>query len=129
MQPNSIIAAASLIAALMAAPPAFADGMVSKGATIAGSNVVVTKENGVTVYRAPGALLGGGEAPLAPTPEVAVSTTVKVVVVNHYHSKIRHLRTQGFYSGHPGKSRRFTQGFYSGPVDKGRSALDIRWRR
>ena len=38
------------------------------------------------------------------------------VIVRPYRS-IRRLRTQGFYSGIPHPSRRYTQGFYSGPAD------------
>ena len=82
------------------------------GASAAG----LKSEGGVSVYR--GAArepsleveLSGGE----PAKTAQSDEAVKVVVVHHYHAKIRRLRTQGFYSGHPGKSRRFTQGFYSG---------------
>lgn len=119
---KSILAAVFCAGALLAAPSAFADGMRDASIAQSRSAVRLTKENGVAVYRAPSALLGGGVAPakaITKEPEAAQTT---VIVEHHYHSRIAHVRTQGFYSGHPGKSRRFTQGFYSGPVDKGRSS-------
>lgn len=85
------------------------------------SRIRISHENGVAVYRgepARGEALAGGT-----TPAIKEKTLVvirKKIIEHRYHARIRHLRTQGFYSGHPGKSRRFTQGFYSGPVDKGR---------
>lgn len=85
------------------------------------SGVSVSNEKGVRIYRGPAiereARAGGGEAPSPADKTIIIKK--KVIVEHHYHAKIRHLRTQGFYSGHPGESRRFTQGFYSGPVDKG----------
>ncbi len=42
---------------------------------------------------------------------------VKVKIVARPFRSIRRLRTQGFYSGAPYPSRRYTQGFYSGPAD------------
>jgi hypothetical protein len=121
--------ATALIAAMaLAAAPAGAQNILqlggAKGERVAASPGVARKsEHGVTVYRGakPVAteLAGAGPAPAA----TMISKTI--IVEHHYHSRIRHLRTQGFYSGHPGKSRRFTQGFYSGPVDKGRRAHSL----
>lgn len=119
---KSIFAAALCAGALLAAPSALADGMRDASGAQSRSAVRLTRENGVAVYRAPSALLGGGAAPARPAAEEPTAVQTAVIVEHHYHSRIAHLRTQGFYSGHPGKSRRFTQGFYSGPADKGRSA-------
>lgn len=83
------------------------------------SGVSVKTEEGVKVYRgAPTKRekLAGAPAPLA---RIVVARK-EMIIEHHYHSRIRRLRTQGFYSGHPGKSRRFTQGFYSGPASMGR---------
>ncbi|MEX0645718.1 MAG: hypothetical protein WD076_10430 [Parvularculaceae bacterium] len=121
---------------LIAAAPlaARADGTQSSGVRLqlggGGAAYAATKstERGVTVWRATPSimieLLGDDEALIDEAP-----STKEVVVVHHFHSRMKHLRTQGFYSGHPGCSRRFTQGFYSGPVDKGRSSLDFRCRQ
>jgi hypothetical protein len=76
---------------------------------------------GVNIYRGPKPVedeLAGGEAAYrAPDSEI--------IVVECRRRPDRYLRTQGFYSGHPGDSRRFTQGFYSGPVDLPRSSVKI----
>lgn len=119
--------AVSIAAALIGAPlAAQADGTESGGVRLqlGGSNSAAgaakSTEHGVTIWRGQPSLaigLAGGEE--APAPQAAPAS--ELIVVHHFHSSIRHLRTQGFYSGHPGKSRRFTQGFYSGPVDKGRT--------
>jgi len=85
------------------------------------SGVSVKTEHGVKVFR--GAPVKRQEPAGGPASAPAAKTVVirkEVIVEHHYHSRIRHLRTQGFFSGHPLKSRRFTQGFFSGPVDKGR---------
>ena len=128
MKKLAVIAAAAL--ALGFGASASADGVESNGVNVvrlgkAGGNAVtVKKEHGVTVYRGAAvkreAMLAGG-APSKAAAKPAVIERTKVIVEHHYHSRIRYLRTQGFYAGHPGKSRRFTQGFYSGPVDKGRN--------
>jgi hypothetical protein len=130
--------AASVFAVLLVAAPlaAKADGTETSGVRLqlgsGGDAFAATRsvERGVTVWRAAPSLAyeleGGEDAALI---EEAPAETTKVIVVHHFHSRMKHLRTQGFYSGHPGKSRRFTQGFYSGPVDKGRGSLDLRYRR
>lgn len=138
---RKVFAGMAALAALALAPMAAqADGTDSAsgvrlfmGASAGEARAVTTEERGVRVHRGAaadaldealdGALEGGGAAPAAP------ETIVKVVVVNRYHSKIRHLRTQGFYAGRPETSRRFTQGFYSGPVDKGRRATVVRVKK
>jgi hypothetical protein len=71
--------------------------------------------NGVRLWkgRAPAqepALLGA-----EPPTRIVHEHDVRVIVV--HKSRLKRLRTQGFYAGHLGCSRRFTQGFYSGPVD------------
>lgn len=119
-----------MVLAAAAAAMAFAMGA---GASAAGpstilrlgssgqSGVSMKTEHGVKVFRGAPVkreMLAGG-----PTSALATKTVIirkEVIVEHHYHSRIRHLRTQGFFSGHPLKSRRFTQGFFSGPVDKGR---------
>ncbi len=56
------------------------------------------------------ALAGGNLTKAAPQ-------ETKIIVIRCGRG-LNHLRTQGFYSGHPGgQSRRFTQGFYSGAPD------------
>ncbi len=123
------LAASYFVFLLIAAAPlaAQADGTDPAGVRLqlggGGSAYAASKstERGVTVWRAaPSTLIeleGDDEALIDEAPPA----TREVIVVHHYHSRIKHLRTQGFYSGHPGCSRRFTQGFYSGPVDKGRA--------
>ena len=70
---------------------------------------------GVNIFRGTPALLGdaqtGGE-----TPSLAETPIIEVTVTNAGcpFRTIRRLRTQGFYSGVPYPSRRYTQGFYSG---------------
>jgi hypothetical protein len=73
-------------------------------------------ERGVAVWRGPKSVdldLDGAGAAQAPASE---ATTI---VLDISLRPRRFLRTQGFFSGHPGSSRRFTQGFWSGPVDLG----------
>ena len=69
--------------------------------------------NGVHLYRGPRKLeedaLAGG-----PTDQSVRYRKEIDIVVNVPFRRIRRLRTQGFYSGTPYPSRRFTQGFYSG---------------
>lgn len=87
----------------------------------ASQGVSVRTEHGVKVYRAKPSLaimLAGPPEP-APQGKAASEPCRTVVIERHYYTRLRRLRTQGFYSGHPGKSRRFTQGFYSGSVDWG----------
>lgn len=132
MRMNSLTAFSAAFLMIAAAPiAAQADGVESSGVRLqlggGGGAFAATKstERGVTVWRAAPSTaieLEGDEA----TPYAVEAPAREVIVVHHFHSRIKHLRTQGFYSGHPWKSRRFTQGFYSGPVDKGRKAIDIR---
>lgn len=79
-------------------------------------------ERGVRVWRGERAAasvettLAGADAPKA------VSIEKRVIIVRCGRG-LNHLRTQGFYAGHPGgPSRRFTQGFYSGGPDYRRCA-------
>lgn len=126
MKKLAMIAAAAFTLGLGA--NAAADG-TEGGATVlrlgkaSKTGVTVKQENGVVVYRGAAmerpTMLAGATAS-KPLSKPTVIERTKVIVEHHYHSRIRHLRTQGFYAGHPGKSRRFTQGFYAGPVDKGR---------
>lgn len=111
-------------AALCVSSPALAGGSEGGGGARlflgndASPGAASVSERGVRVTRGAAPVQemlagAGGKAAAAPR-------DVRVVVVHHYHAKRRTLRTQGFYSGYPTGSRRFTQGFYSGPVDKGR---------
>lgn len=96
-------------------------------------------EKGVLVIRGPGTAVAerGVERNVRvwrgerSTPQVAVelagadapklSASPEKIVVIRCGRGLNRLRTQGFYSGHPGgPSRRFTQGFYSGGADYGR---------
>jgi hypothetical protein len=82
-------------------------------------------ERGVNVYRgqAPVELdLAGGEA----RPRAAATTVVIVKDCRRMRSRVR---TQGFYSGHDGYTRRYTQGFYSGPPDFGGRRVVARLNR
>jgi hypothetical protein len=86
------------------------------------SEIARTSERGVTVYRAPKPVeseLAGG------APRRAAGAEVEIIVVECRRPPERFVRTQGFYSGHPGTSRRFTQGFWSGPVDLPKSRVKI----
>jgi hypothetical protein len=76
------------------------------------------------VWRAPravdlGALLDGG-APRAEAPRIVVEIRARPP---------RQVSTQGFYSGDPQFSRRYTQGFYSGPPVRRASSLIVIDRR
>lgn len=122
---KSFLAAAAAVVFSGLGGAAMADGVeagdgaaanIVRFASAGDSGVSIKTENGVKVYRGAPAKrenLAGAPAGLART----VITQTKMVIEHHYHSRIRHLRTQGFYSGHCGKSRRFTQGFYSGLAD------------
>lgn len=124
----SFLAAVVAVVAFSSSGAAMADGVeaadgatakIVRFASAGDSGVSVKTENGVNVYRgAPVKREKLAGAPAAPLARMVI-TRVKTIVEHHYHSRIRHLRTQGFYSGHCGKSRRFTQGFYSGPADLG----------
>jgi hypothetical protein len=123
----------ALIAALAAV--AAGNAAASEGAIVGAPGVMLQRgalgamgterrvERGVAIYRGPRSLdvdLAGS----APAANVAEPKTV-TVKVNLRPRRV--LRTQGFYAGHPGYSRRFTQGFYSGPVDFGsRAAVFVR---
>ena len=66
--------------------------------------------DGVHVFR--------GRAPAideAPAPQTTMRKEIDInITVTPVFRRIRHLRTQGFYSGVAYPSRRYTQGFYSG---------------
>ena len=65
---------------------------------------------GVHVFRGSAAAAAKSKAPeKRMRKEIDINITVTPVF-----RRIRHLRTQGFYSGNAYPSRRFTQGFYSG---------------
>ena len=66
--------------------------------------------SGVNIFRGTPALLG--EEPAAGETSPAVG--VQYINAGCSFRNLRRLRTQGFYSGVPYPSRRFTQGFYSG---------------
>lgn len=128
MKKSFMAAAAAAIAIGMGGGGALADGVeaadgatakIVRFASAGDSGVSVKTEEGVKVYR--GAPTKREKLAGAPAPLTRIVVARKEVIIeHHYHSRIRRLRTQGFYSGHPGKSRRFTQGFYSGPAEMGR---------
>lgn len=67
---------------------------------------------GVHVFRGKAALLG--DAP-APGPQIRRQRIeIEIITRQRPWRSFRRLRTQGFYSGIPYPSRRYTQGFYSG---------------
>ncbi len=80
-------------------------------------------ERGITVWRGPVPVeseLAGGERLVEPRMKT-------VIVVKCGRGMRSRVRTQGFYSGHDGASRRYTQGFYSGPPDfRGRCTSETR---
>ena len=89
--------------------------------------VVRTVERGLNVYRGPKSadadLAGARPTPTAPRSEITV------LMLRDCRRARSLVRTQGFYSGHDGYSRRFTQGFWSGPADLGRRARILVLRR
>lgn len=110
-------------ALLLVSDAAMADAgavTVWRGSTGA-SGVERASTAGVTVYRAPrpveDELAGAGSAQSMPD--------TQVIIVECRRPPWRIVRTQGFYSGHPGSSRRFTQGFWSGPADLPKSSVRV----
>ncbi|MBI1365484.1 MAG: hypothetical protein GC153_05955 [Alphaproteobacteria bacterium] len=106
-------AAVTAIAASAAATDAGAATILQLGAhkTGAASGVTTSSEKGVTVYRA---------APLREEAAPALEKKIvekRIIIEKRTVWPVKHVRTVGFYSGHPGHTRRFTQGFYSGPPD------------
>lgn len=67
---------------------------------------------GVHVYRGSSALAGSEP----PTPDLAGARRRVEIEIRQTgpFRRIRHMRTQGFYSGQGYSSKQFTQGFYSG---------------
>lgn len=114
---------AVLLALLIAAGAATSAGAMTVQRGSAGASGVVRKaEAGVTVWRAAPLLdadLAGGDRV---DPDGA---DTQIIIVDCRRGAKRYTRTQGFYSGHPGMSRRFTQGFWSGPVDLTRSSVRV----
>ena len=110
------LAALAISTGAMAHPGARLLTLDSKSEQAAmGPGVSFEEINGVHLFKGPAqkasafddsALLGGEPA--------AVSQDVVVIIKQRPWRRIRHLRTQGFYSGVPYPSRRYTQGFYSG---------------
>lgn len=119
----AVIAASSALGLAAASadgvePAGDSGGAVLRFGSSGESGVTVKTENGVKVYRgAPRkrAMLRLATAPAA----TRIIEREKVIIKHYYHSRYRHLCTQGLYSGHCGRHRRFTQGFYSGPIDLG----------
>lgn len=121
MRPWPIAAAAALF---LAFSPALAQAggeapaqavRLQLGGGSAQSGVKASEEGGVSVWR--GAAQTAGELAGAPSAAPASAAHVKIVVIHRRDTRLNRLRTQGFYSGHPGRSRRFAQGFWSGPAD------------
>ncbi len=49
------------------------------------------------------------------SPKTSLHKQIEIEIsVTPVYRRLRHLRTQGFYSGHAYLSRRYTHGFYSG---------------
>jgi len=77
-----------------------------------GTIIAFEETNGVHVFRGSRSLAGG-----EPAMSRAMSRqSVEIEITAHGRSwrRLRHLRTQGFYSGDPYPSRRYSHGFYSG---------------
>ena len=68
--------------------------------------------NGVHLFRGKVASGDGATAPAKDVPKIKVE--IKIAAPSCSWRRLRGLRTQGFYSGDPYPSRRYTQGFYSG---------------
>ncbi|NWG70354.1 MAG: hypothetical protein HXY23_01930 [Parvularculaceae bacterium] len=81
------------------------------------SNIERAVVSGVSVYRAAKPV----ESELAGAAPPRVGQSTEIIIVERRRPPKRFMRTQGFYSGHPGDSRRYAQGFWSGPVDLPRS--------
>jgi hypothetical protein len=89
---------------------------VTRGAAVAA--VERSDEAGVRVWRgsAPTRDLSAALEGAAPAAQI-IEQRITIVRCGRARSQVR---TQGFFAGHPGFSRRFTQGFYSGAPDFGR---------
>jgi hypothetical protein len=119
MSKRAFLSIAAALAAMASA--ASAEAAMERGVLVirgpGGAVAERSLERNVRVWRGERAApsvateLAGAEAPkLAASPE-------KIIVIRCGRS-LNRLRTQGFYSGHPGgPSRRFTQGFFSGGPD------------
>lgn len=118
MRKTAVLIVAS--ASLLFSAPAFAG--VEKGVlVIRGPGKAVAErsvERTVRVWRGErAAIVAGEELAGADTPKISAAKESTVVILRCGRG-LNRLRTQGFYSGHPGgPSRRFTQGFYSGGPD------------
>lgn len=88
-----------------------AGGAETRTATTPGVSVEQVK--GVHIVRGTPALLGAKKAAQAAPPGIELSM-VWPDCRSCPSRTFRRLRTQGFYSGIPYRSRRYTQGFYSG---------------
>lgn len=112
------IAAISSVILAIAAPAALAapgPNILTTGSADARASMTrgVAHEtvSGVNIFRGTPALLGEtAAAQEAPPIEVVLTGAL----CDRPFRTIRRMRTQGFYSGVPYPSRRYTQGFYSG---------------
>ena len=66
--------------------------------------------NGVHVFRGSRVLAGDAAAPAVARQNIEI----EIIAPAFVWRRLRHMRTQGFYSGDPYPSRRYTHGFYSG---------------
>jgi hypothetical protein len=119
---KNLVPGALAVCALVSGP-ASAAGFYKVGG--AGAGITMNTENGVRVWRAAKRvdleLVGAGPAASAPA---APSIVIEVIARTRQQAS-----SQGFWSGDPVGSRRYTQGIYSGePVRRGRTAVRI-WRR
>lgn len=121
MKHASVIAAALVVGASAAGAFSTAQAHAGPKLLTTGSGERTAKTAGVSYEDIDGVHLFKGRArqsendmaaTLAGAPE-GKATHVTIIHKAPWRS-IRHLRTQGFYSGTAPSSRRFTQGFYSG---------------
>ena len=122
---NTIVAAALLALLILAQAVSDADAATLLRGSAGASGVVRKSESGVAVWR--GAKPAPDDLAGAAPPRARSGQTVIVVACRR--GPERFVRTQGFYSGRPGASRRFAQGFWSGPVDLGRRVSVVRIAR
>ena len=116
MEVDMRLTALAIVAALVISPAAADTGpkilTIGKDArTDRTPGVTIEDTRGVHLIRGSQKLLGDEQ-----TPENTAEQTIEVEIIRPIFvtRTFRRLRTQGFYSGKPYPSRRFTQGFYSG---------------
>lgn len=115
MRISAFVAGAAVLLAATGAMAAEGPKLLTTGSKAERASMTA----GVTYRESGGVMLITGRAQAAPVEtallggDAAPEKCEVIVKVETPWRRIRHLRTQGFYSGVPYRSRGYTQGFYS----------------